>query len=370
MGQDVDIDALKVVASQSLRYDSNLFRRSADQQSETLSTTTAGVEFDKRYSLQRVELDLSFNHHRYRSNSYLDFDAVNYRAAWHWSLTPRLHGLLSRTRSEDINTFDYYRSFDRNLRTDLTTTGNFEYEVGRDWSLLGGMTQDERSNERPTAQQGDYSLRSASVGGRRSFPSGSSVSYRYIDGRGDYKNRIPGVSASPTAFDQTVHELRARWPVSAKTTLTATIAHVQREHPGYAVRNFSGTRGNIGLLWNATGKTGIQVTLARDISSYQTDTASFVTSNRLALYPYWSLGPRTVLYGGYDLSRQSFGGALPGTTDDNREDRTATATLGMRWNPIEALSLTATLGHERRTSNLDGYGYRNRSARMDARFAF
>lgn len=147
-GQDVDIDALKFTASQAVRYDSNLFRRSIDQRSETKTTTTAGIEFDQRYSLQRVELDATVAANRYRSNDYLNFNALNYRAVWHWSLTPRLHGTLRRTRSENINTFDYFRSFDRNLRTDHETAGDAEVELGRDWRLLGGL---ERAKGAPTS---------------------------------------------------------------------------------------------------------------------------------------------------------------------------------------------------------------------------
>lgn len=367
---DDDTDTFRLSASQALRYDSNLFRRSSGERSETRSTTTAGVEWDKRYSLQRVELDANLATHRYRANDYLDFNALNYRAVWHWSLTPRLRGTLARTRSEDINNFDYFRSFDRNVRTEHRTAGNFEAVLGRDWRLLGGLDRERRSNERPTAQDGDYTLRNLSAGVRWLFPSGSHISYRLLDGRGDYQNREPGVGFAPTAFEQREHELQLSWSVSDKTTVNARLAHLDREHPGLPERDFSGPRGNLSVQWSATAKFGVQVMLARDLSAYQTNTASYATNNRIALNPYWTLTSRTTLFAGYDHGRYAFGGALPGSVDENRKDSTNGALLGVRWKPLDALSLRASVARERRSSNVQGFNYTNDAARVDATFAF
>lgn len=368
--QTEDPDTLTFSARQSMRYDSNLFRRANDQRSETQSISTLGVAFDKRYSLQRVELDASVAAHRFRSNDYLNFNAVNYRAEWHWSVTPRLYGSLSRTRDEEINTFDYYRSFDRNVRTEHATRGSAELVVGRDWRLLGSMSREERNNERPTSQLGDYTLRNAAVGVRRLFPSGSSISYRLFDGRGDYQNRIAGLSQAPTRFDQRVHELRVTWPVTGKTTLAARLAHQRRDHPGYAARDYAGTVGNVSVQWAATGKVGVQLVLARELSAYQTETSSYSANNRVSLNPYWNIGARTLLYGSYTLSRQNFGGALPGVPDEQREDRVHGAVIGLRWRPFNALALNAMLARENRNSSLAGFDYTNNAARVDATFSF
>ncbi|WP_170168082.1 XrtB/PEP-CTERM-associated polysaccharide biosynthesis outer membrane protein EpsL [Pseudorhodoferax soli] len=368
--QDVDIDALKFSASQGQRYDSNLFRRSTNARSETLSTTTVGLQLDKRYSLQRVELDVNLASNRYRSNDYLNFNAVNYRAVWHWSVTPRLRGSISRTRSDDINTFDYFRSFDRNVRTDIKTGATAVAVLGRDWLLLGGIERDERSNERPTAQSGDYTLRNISAGVRRVFPSGSRISYRVLDGQGDYFNRVPGVTATPTAYSQLEHEVQVSWSVTAKTTVSATLGYIDRKHRDLAVRDFSGLRGNLNVNWRATGKSGVQLTLARSISPYQTNTASYTVGNRISMYPYWSISSRAAVYASLDHLRYSFDGALPGVDNNAREDRTNIAGLGVRWEPFDALSLNAGVYRELRTSNLEGFGYSNTSAQFSAKFVF
>lgn len=373
--QAEDKDTLTFKASETVQHDSNVFLRPASesgigQRSETLSTSLAAVEIDKRYSLQRVELDASVSAYRYTHNDYLNFNALNYRAVWHWSLTPRLHGTLSDTRTEALNAFDYYRSFDRNVRTDHARRATGEVTIGGKWRLLGDVERARRTNERPTAQQGDFNLDSEAIGLRYLFPSGSNISYRMRDGRGDYFNRLPGVLAAPNAFDEREHELRVSWTATGKTTINARLAHLEREHPDLSVRNYAGLVGNVGMQWRATAKLGLQATLARDLGSYLTNTSSYATSNRVTLSPYWSIGPRTVLYASYDYTKQSFGGALPGSPTENRRDTVRGAQLGFQWKPIDALSLAATLYLARRSSNLEGFGFDNNTASLKAQFEF
>jgi exopolysaccharide biosynthesis operon protein EpsL len=370
LAQEEELDALKFSASQSVRYDSNLFRRNTDVQSETVNITTATMAIDKRYSLQRFELGGSVVANRYRANENLNFNALNYRAIWHWSVTPRVHGTLSRTRREDINTFDVYREFDRNIRTETATAAAAEYELGRDWRLLAGLTRRHRENERPTAQDGDSKQTNVALGVRRLFPSGSFVSYRLLDGHGDYYNRVPGVSQAPTEFDQTEHEVQLSWSVTEKTRLTGTLSYLKRDHPGFPARNYSGPRGNLTAQWSATGKVGVQLRLARDISTYTANNASYTTVTNLSVSPYWLVGARTTLFASLQHGKQGFGGSLIGFTEEDRDDRNRLGLLGVRWQPIDALTLDASLAHEQRRSSLDVYNYTNRTARFDAKFAF
>ncbi len=368
-------DTLIFRARQAFIHDSNVFRSSGANpnnpvRSDTLSMSTLAVELDKRYSLQRVELDASLVSNRYRNTDYLNFNAVNYRAVWHWSLTPRLYGTLRREQDEVLNTYEYYDGLQRNVRTDRVTGGTAEAVVGRDWRLLGGLERETRKNEQPTAQQGDFTLRSASVGIRHLFPSGSSISYRLLDGQGSYQNRVPGITALPTSFDQIQHELRLAWTVTGKTTVSARLAHLSREHEGLAVRDYSGMVGDINLQWSATGKLRFQALLARGLSANQDNTSSYITSNRVALNSFWTLGSRTVLSAGVDHTQNDFGGGLPGFVAQEREDKINTVRMGLRWSPLQALALSAGVQHSRRSSNITNAGYTNNTATFDAMFSF
>jgi exopolysaccharide biosynthesis operon protein EpsL len=375
-GHADDLDTLNIIARQAYLYDSNIFRSSGlnsanPVRSDTLSMSVLGLTLDKRYSLQRVELDANVTSYRYRRTTYLDFNALNYRGVWHWSLTPRLYGTLRRTQSERLNTYDYFEGGPRrNIGTDRLTGGSVEAVLGRDWRLLGGLERETRSNEQPIAEQGDYSLRRLSTGLRYLFPSGSSISYRLLDVRGDYQNRVPGVSLSPNTFDQGQHELQFRWSVSEKTTVDARIGHLSREHPGYADRNFSGIVGDVEMDWAPTGKLRFQAIATRRLTSNLSNTASYLSSTRFVFNSFWSITSRTVLSAGFDQTRNDFEGALPGFADENREDTINSVRLGLRWTPLNQVSVGTGIQRTRRTSNIYGAGYVNNSATLDATLRF
>ena len=83
-------DTFKFNAAYSRQSDSNLFRLpAAANAAEQVGITSLGFNFNKAYSLQRFELNLSLIDYQYQNFSYLSFAAQNYNAAWRWSLTPQ-----------------------------------------------------------------------------------------------------------------------------------------------------------------------------------------------------------------------------------------------------------------------------------------
>ncbi|MFT3719915.1 XrtB/PEP-CTERM-associated polysaccharide biosynthesis outer membrane protein EpsL [Pseudorhodoferax sp.] len=372
-------DTLTLTAEQRLRTDSNLFRQPTAPpsgpddagKSDVISTSILGVELDKRYALQRVELDAQVAAQRYRRFGYLDHDTFNYRAAWHWSLTPRLHGLLGRERKEFLNDFADFRSRTRNMRMEHITRAEGEAELGRDWHLLAALGHVKRTNDQPVEQEGDFALRNTSVGLRRSSPFGSWISYRLRKGHGDYLNRVAADAAPPVSFDELEHELRVSWPMTGKTTLSGRVAHLERRHAGQPARDYGGVVGSIVLNWDITSKLGLQLGADRNIFSYQTAGSSYTVARSLTLTPYWQIGPRTRLQLNYTHSAQDFGGALSADAiDAGRRDTTRSATLALQWRPLHALSLTAGVHQLRRGSNVAAYRYDSHGAELSAKLDF
>ncbi|MCB1998948.1 MAG: putative exosortase B-associated extracellular polysaccharide biosynthesis transporter EpsL, partial [Rhodoferax sp.] len=101
-------DDLRFSASLGQLRDSNLFRLPSgvdptpligrSSAAETVNITALGVNYQRSYSLQRVEFDVRVTDYKYQNFDYLSFLAKNYRAAWNWSYTPHLYGVLRTTR--------------------------------------------------------------------------------------------------------------------------------------------------------------------------------------------------------------------------------------------------------------------------------
>ena len=98
-----ELDTLQFRAGQTWQYDSNIFRLSdaiSGARSDHFGVSTLGAKIDKSYGLQRFEIDVNANRYTYKNFSSLDFTAVNYAAAWRWSLTPSLYGNFTTDRQE------------------------------------------------------------------------------------------------------------------------------------------------------------------------------------------------------------------------------------------------------------------------------
>ena len=139
-----ELDTFQFRAGQTWQYDSNLFRLSDAVDSQTLlgspsrsdqfGVTTVGAKIDKNYGLQRFELDVNASHHSYKNFSRLDFTAVNYAAAWRWSVTPAFYGSLTTDRREYTdNTADVQNQGQLNRKTDRSTLLEAEYAVDGPW---------------------------------------------------------------------------------------------------------------------------------------------------------------------------------------------------------------------------------------------
>ncbi len=371
-------DTFNVTAGVSVQHDDNLFRKSSNlAKADDITVATLGLKIDKRYSLQRFELEASLVDNRYRTFDYNDFTALNYAAAWHWSLTPYLHGNLSSERIEALNSFsDNPESGTRNLRVDQNQRFDGVLEVSGSWRVLGGITQTKRSNSELSNPEGDIRLNSAEGGLRYDFRSGSSLSYIWRSGRGDYFNRVQPIEAArlDNHFDQRENEVRLVWPITAKTTVDARAAYLARTHAHFSERDFAGIVGNLNVNWAITDKTSLTAGYSHELSSYQTTaatsyTSSYVSTDRLTFSPLWKISEKTALRARLNYAHQRYLGATDNTLS-NRVDTLRTSMIGLEWKPLSTLSLGASLQNEKRTSNQPGLDYKDTIAGVTAQLSF
>ena len=376
-------DTLNMTARYMLQTDSNIFRISSNvtpqtalgtgTKSDTIDITSIGLNLDKTYSLQRFQLDAGFVDSRYKKFDYLNFDALNYAAAWNWSFTPKVNGILSADRKQALNnTIQFVNVRERNVRTDTAVRLNADADLGAAVHLIGGIDQKRSTNELSVSQEGDSSVHSASVGLRYVFPSGNSLSYRMRKGSGDYYNRAQDlVLAIPNSFDETEHELRAAWMLTGKTKLSARLAHFKRSHPDVAQRDYSGPTGDLSLTWDVTSKVDLTAVAARTLSAYQTDSSSFIAGNRLSLSPVWHTTAHTNLRFNYDYLVQNYRGALPGSIlPTNGQDTTRSSLLALDWSPRQSILLSLALQNQRRSSNMENADFKSNGASVSAQLNF
>lgn len=375
-----ELDTLQWTAGETLQYDSNVFRlsESANTQaiigessrSDTAAITTVGVVLNKPYSLQRFELNVHADNHRYRRFSSLDFTALNYAAAWRWSLTPALHGNLTAERREFIDPSADVQSLGQvNRRTERANLFDAEYELDGAFRLLGGVFDRATKNSSPFTLEGDSSVQGAEAGLRYVFPSGSALAYRFKRGSGDYPGRVPS-AFSATSFKEREHEVRLDWPVTGKTAIQARLSHLKRAHDDLPARDFSGVTAQVLATWAATGKTQVVAGLDRELGSYQTTTASYYTGYRFFVAPSWKPTEKTAVRLRYDHGVRNYKGALPGFAAAGRRDTINQGSVALEWQAMRAVKVTLALQTEKRTSNEVGADYKNHGASVAVQVSF
>lgn len=392
-------DTFRVTAGSNLQFDSNVFRLSPSINplpvigqstlSDRIIISTASLSFNKPYSLQRFEFNGSVVDNRYNNFNYLDFTAFNYEGAWRWNLTPYLYGNLSGSHNVALNNFanmtGFANSTTRNLRTSENLRFDGVYEVDGAWRIIGGIVMDSFKNSQ-TFQQ-DFNTRTRSVEGgiRYAFPSGSSLAYKLKIGQGEFPGRPQPIVSNlfDNGFKELEHEIRLIWPITGKTSIEARAAHLERKHDHFPQRDFSGFVGNFNLNWAITGNTRLTAGWAQDLANFQTAagnpglntgfqnfSSSYIATNRFFLEPAWQINAKTTLRLHYDHSTQDFLGPVSIIQFEARSDTLNSGLITLDWQPVNAFFLSATLQHDRRSSNLAGFDFNRSAASVTARVNF
>ncbi len=375
-------DTVTLSAAYTQQTDSNLFRLpdSANvnaligrpDASENISITSLGININKAYSLQRFELSLNLVDTKYQSFSYLDYVARNYDAAWRWSITPHLHGSLSTSRNETLNSFaDYQNVNQRNKRTNTQSGFDVAYDVTGAWQLLAGLARSRQSNQQEIQAESDYRSNSANVGLRYAYASGSALTYilKTTDGANlNQASLAPGSSGD--SFDQTDHTLKLLWVVSGKSAADLTLGHINRQHPQFAQRDYSGMTAAVNFNWSMSGKTALTASWARELSSYQTNYASYAQKDRFSVGPTWQVSPKVAIRLRHTVTQINYLSAPASVTLPAREDTTQDASLSVDWQPYKRLNLYASLQKATRESNFAGLDFDSNIANFSAQYSF
>ena len=376
-------DTMNLTAGLNVQYSDNLFFLSSrldpevvlgtSTKSDLISAASAGIKLNKRYSLQRFELEAAVVDTRYRTFDYLDFTALNYAAAWRWHVTPSFHGSLTSSRNESLNSFaDYKRYRQQNIRTDDKQGLDATYEVDGVWRVFGGVSQVTRTNSETFLQEDDTRTNSVNGGIRYDFRSGSTLSLQSRLGHGVFTERAEPVVIGllDDGYDEFENGAQLFWQITGKSSLNARLAYLDHVSANFSERDYAGTIGNMDLNWEVSAKVSLTATLARQLSSYQSVSSSYTETDRHTLGAYWRLSEKAGLRVSYDYERRNYLGAIAETALNGRRDSTRTSSLSLDWQPLRAVTVIASLQNIARSSNQPVNDYEANVANISAQAIF
>jgi len=383
-----DKDPLNVIVGVSGQHDSNIFRvpsgmalSSSLERWDNITTVYAGVRIDKLYAMQRFKFDSTLTAYRYQNNSFLDFEAKDYKAAWLWYLTPYLRGTLSADRTQQQNSFQDFRNFNV---SNVNTTENQHFEADfspyGNWHLLGGLTRSTFTNSQNFNPQSNFSLNSLDAGLRYVFPSGTTITLMGHDRRGIYGRSAPDpFSLLDTAYDETEEEANLDWLITGKSRIILHTAYMTHEEDHFSQRDFSGMVGRMEYDWTPTAKLQLAVAASSELSNFQTIDSSYTRDDTLSVSPSYAVSDKITMRASASVSQRTFlgGGLIPSS---DRVDTGKLASVGIYWSPLRSIttgwepmrnvSIGGNLQRSSRSSTSPGLDFSDTTAEITANLFF
>ena len=372
---------LEVVLGASVIHDSNVFRLpgfvdpqlavGVPSKSDTINVASAGLRIDKPYAQQRFQLNVTETAYRYSNFSFLNFDALEYRGAWLWHLTPRWGGTLSAERRKALVSFADTQLFQRNLRTADNYRFSLDGSLFGGWHILFGVFQYQQKYDLVFLAQSGNRTRGGEAGIKYESASGSSLSViqRSIDG--DFLNRVvDATNFIDNAFRQDESELSADWKLSGNSVLNGRLTWVDRRHEHFAERDFSGLTGELGYIWTPTGKLRVDIVAKRDINSWWETFSSYRVDDSLSFTPTWQVSAKTSVRMRLERIKSDFRGPVFPPPGPLRSDIVNSAQLAVDWSPLRSLALGASLQRQWRSSNNPGFEFDASIASVNAKLMF
>ncbi|CAA9426511.1 MAG: hypothetical protein AVDCRST_MAG51-2365 [uncultured Ramlibacter sp.] len=346
-------DGLRFRALAGIERDDNVTRTSVGKISDTITSYGVGLRYSKRLSQQQFVVDAEVDRFDFDELG-VDYNTVNYSAAWLWRFGNRLEGIARADRRQfrDVTTSGVIPVGTVNRRTERNELVEGGYRLGAAWRALAGLQHTATSSSDPNSWDGNLNMTSVRVGGAWEFASGSSITARYRRGEGDYDN-------SPVTSDFKDNEIEGlvRWVFSPKTTIDARLAHLEREHDGAPARDFDGLVGSLSATWDATAKTRVIVGYARDLGSYLFGASGHQSSDRWYITPVWRVTEATSVNLRYEHETRNWED-VTGSIDAGRRDRFNILAAGVEWQAFRSVSIGAQYRNERRSSSLPFFNYR------------
>ena len=366
-GQEKDPERLKLRVGVSRIEDSNFSRLPESKAvADQINSQTVDVNVALPFGQQRVDLEANLTNNQHQTLTQLDFVGKNYLAAWRWSLSPALLGVLSTKHIELLNSAA--DSIDPNLRNkNVTNLDNLTvgYLLGGPWHLLGEYSKGSSANEHALLGISDVNYESHTVGISFVPTNSSSLSYARRMDSGTNSSALTGVSG----YSYNGHVFSAAYALNDSTSFKARVAYMEQHFSVEPKFDFSGISGGVDAVWKITGKTSLIGGWQREISSFQTLDSTYAQTDTFSLAPSWQARPTLSL--GLQF-KQSVRDALgnPNGTANTRRDRTNDSALTVLWQPRSYVSLNASVAQSNRTSTAVDQDYSARTVLLGVQFIY
>ena len=358
-------DTVNYIANAGFNYDDNVFRLPVDadpqiylgkeSKSDVTRSVSLGINIDKKYSNQEVILNALGTNFKYRNFSNLDYTSSSFKGAWNWQVSSRLSGALGATRVQTLISPADSRLYARNLNTTDNLSFNGDGRFGSNWHLLFGASDGKNSNSINAVNYLGSHSTSKEWGGKYDPEDGKSVALISRNLRVTNPNTEPDPwTLTDTGFSEKQLELRAAWQINGKSALSGSLIKIDHRNFNFSQLDYKGNQGNLNYILSLSGKTFLNLSLQRSMSSWLAFYSSYYVTDSVSISPSWQVSAKTVMR--MTINRGSNDYRNPIVPEAiHRNDATQSVLFGIDWTPQRAVTISASVQHNKRTSTPELY---------------
>jgi len=361
-----------VGVSQTVRYDSNVFRtpRGTPADSDIESITGLDGRLRARLSRQEAYVAAGAGLHRYRDNDSLDHVSGRFETGINWSTVERLSGTVRYAQSRSLAAFGTAgaqviteRAIERAELADATV----RYGIGSRSALQAGWAHRRVDYSITEFEDQEYRQTVTSLGFLHGLerPLTLGVGVRYTRGRTPrYDEPAPGVFVADRSTRRDL-DFTATWVPSGLSTINARLSASEEDHSQAEEADFSGLTGSLSWDYQPSGRLSFNTLLERDTGSesrfsrFTADSPeTSVESRRIVTSA--QVGARYALTGKINLHarlREARTSLRDTAGSSGRENATAYV-VGIDYRPARAWLVACEAGQEKRsTGSALSYSY-------------
>jgi exopolysaccharide biosynthesis operon protein EpsL len=352
-----ELDTLQFIAAINKTYDNNLFRQSTNEVSDQATISTLGVRFNKAYALQRFRANVTYIDNKYQESDFLDYAATNYDAAWNWSLTPNLTGVLSSLRTERQINFRDLQAPVKNLVVTKENVFRAEYSPHQVLSLIVGYSELTSENSRVFNAIASNERVGLDYGIRYNFPSSSYVSLMGHRRQGTVLGRpLNTFLQLDTGFTDYEYDFEFSMAESGKSNIKGKLGYIEKVHDNFSLRDYTGVIGSLDyeLFW--TGKLRSNIGLARSFGAFETFNSTYTINDSINASLGYEISDKIQAGVNFRLSERDFEGRGQFDTS-GRVDKEHSYGAHISWRPIKNVGFSLSSTKSNRNSTLAQFDF-------------
>jgi exopolysaccharide biosynthesis operon protein EpsL len=302
-GSDADTtDAFQTQVSNTLAYDSNLFRLSdkvnplsvspSPQRWDLINLASVGFKSEIPISRQRLNLVGNLGYQSFLNHGYLDNLNGDAGLEWNWQVGNDWTGSLSYSYTRFMGGFTNTFFFGKDMISNNGAAFDANYWFNPSWRVAGKYLWLDSRHSAEQRQFLDLVANSGIVGiyyqSTEKKDSYLGLRYRYTNGLQPNIQMVFG-SLIDSSYKENEIVLDGTWTLTGKSHLSGDVGWLQRKQVQGTESDFQGLTFHLKYRWSPSEITQLDLAAYRELRSFQDLTATYIVVDGVSIDPFWSM---------------------------------------------------------------------------------